>query len=527
MLVYIYPLYLKLLLGMIFLLSALSVNCISSCFKNIPRSIWLLLLFVLALSVLIRSAFLPHIHRVYWDEYYHINLAQNILSSGNFYTCLSGDDISCEVAKASEWVPGFHVALSFVFQFFGDSADNAFLFNIGVSSLSIFVFFLLFQLIFNNPAYALIAAGVWSLVPAHLTFSTNASTDISSVFCILTVLLFWNIFLRKRSLRVFLLFIATLSYTVNTRIENVLLLVPLLIDLYHHRASLTQLSKRIGYGSGILIFISSLIPYLVMVWDIAFHQPTSTVWGMGMENKADLFIQNLFNNAFFFFNYSYSHIVLSVLSIFGLYVSYKRSKRFFVFYSYLFILFFLAYSSYFLVRISDATLPQFQQGVSFRFTLVLYISIIYFFISALDYMIGLKRVNNRIILPAVSLLFFINSFFHINLYRLHELEPLAKEYRFIVSVKDKLEQNLPIITMHAPCIISTLRRKAIELKTFFEIHKNGNYPEKIILYLGYWISYHPAYSENITNALSRLYEIEDIQRSGEYAFLVLKLRSNL
>jgi hypothetical protein len=104
---------------------------------------------------------------------------------------------------------------------------------------------------------------------------------------------------------------------------------------------------------------------------------------------------------------------------------------------------------------------------------------------------------------------------------------LAREYQFIVSIKDKLEQNLPIITMHAPCIISTLKRKAVELKTFFEIHKNGKYPEKIILYLGYWIHRHPAYSENITNAISQLYEIEDIHRSGEYAFLVLKLRGNL
>ena len=147
--------------------------------------------------------------------------------------------------------------------------------------------------------------------------------------------------------------------------------------------------------------------------------------------------------------------------------------------------------------------------------------------AGLDHIISSKRINNKLILSAIALLFFVNSFFHKDLYYLNEAQVLAKEYQYIVSMKGKPDKKVPIITMHAPCIISTLKRKAVELKTFFEIHKNGHYPEKIILYLGHWIHFQPGNSEDITSALSKVYKIEDIYRSGEYAFLVLKLRKKL
>jgi len=188
----------------------------------------LLIIFIFGLSL--RLFYVPHHHLVMWDEYLHLNAAETLMLTGELANCRHGiPEKACYVLNEYTHAPPVYATLhSALFKIFGVDARIGFLTSAIFSSLCILLIFALAYLLSRRGDLSLVAAFMYSVLPINLRFAgTMNIISMSSFFLILTICVFL-IYSEKRERPVLLFFMALLLFSINTRVENVLL-VPLLI----------------------------------------------------------------------------------------------------------------------------------------------------------------------------------------------------------------------------------------------------------------------------------------------------------
>lgn len=174
-LVTLYPPLMKSILLAIILLFILNFNSIIKPFRTIKRRTWIILFLIFLCSLYIRLFVILHTHDAYFDEFEHVNIAENILYNNKFCECMAGLPQHCTSCAAVDWPPGYHTFLSLVFGVFGDSEAVAYDTNAVLGSISIILMFLLIFLIFKDSTLALTGAFMLSFIPVHLRYSGTTS----------------------------------------------------------------------------------------------------------------------------------------------------------------------------------------------------------------------------------------------------------------------------------------------------------------------------------------------------------------
>ncbi|PIR18906.1 MAG: hypothetical protein COV48_04940, partial [Elusimicrobia bacterium CG11_big_fil_rev_8_21_14_0_20_64_6] len=187
-----------------------------------PRTgCWLAAILLAALALRLTAGFS---HRVYYDEFEHLDIARHLAATGQFAETLAGGIVAYDVLSRPTWPGGHHTALAVIFKLFGASALTAFLWSAFLSTLSaLFVFWAALEL-FDDERGALAAAFIWGVLPLAVRYGT--ACDLTSAT------LFWNaaslaaLHARKREPgpRLDAFAALTLAYAVQVRPENMLLL---------------------------------------------------------------------------------------------------------------------------------------------------------------------------------------------------------------------------------------------------------------------------------------------------------------
>lgn len=157
-------------------------------------------------------------HRVYYDEFEHLDIARRLAASGTFAETLVGGLEGHDVLARPTWPGGHHVALAAFVKLGG----GAFLWSALLSSLSaLFVFWAALEL-FDDERGALAAAFAWAVLPLAARYGRAADLTSSSLFWIAASLA--ALHAREKEPRLNGFAACTVAYAVQVRPENALLI---------------------------------------------------------------------------------------------------------------------------------------------------------------------------------------------------------------------------------------------------------------------------------------------------------------
>lgn len=276
-LVYVYPVLLWTLLSCWLLSAGHSLNRLRRRAEAAHPGAWTLALGLVFLALILRLA-RPGVHRVFYDEFEHLDAARHLAATGAFAETLVGGLPSWDVLRAPTWPGGHHAALATVLRVFGPDARAAFAFSAALGALAVLLVFWAAFEAFRDARGALAAAAAWAVLPLALRWSSAADLTSSSVFWIAACLAAIHSRENEPDGHSDLFAALTLSYAVQIRPENAVLIVYALFVLTKRSLAVPSLlgflvplglaisnrsSGLPGYASGDTSFLSNLSRQLV------------------------------------------------------------------------------------------------------------------------------------------------------------------------------------------------------------------------------------------------------------------------
>lgn len=513
---YILPYLVKIILGAIIILLIYNWKCFK--LRKIDNKIWIILGIIFLATIFIRTTLVPQTHYVYFDEFEHINVAQNILYNDRLCECFDGNNKVCNLCFGMPRPPGYHTFLSLIFEVFGDSERMAFLANITMASLSVVLMFFLIYMFSKSQIASIAGAFLFSLVPVHLKFSGSTSMEILSIFLVILSMIILELYIKHKRANIFLLFVLVFAFAVSSRIENVLLVPIFMTYLFFN---LKQRQLKYFWSCRYIIPIIAFIIVLISIF--TFMNQTHTNMDLYPECKPflgnkilcyfgiDYLKSNLPSNLTTITSPYKTPLMLWPLFLTGLFGLYKNKKHFFYLNS--FFIFIFLYSSY--------HIGNFVSNNSFRYSIILYIPLI--IIGSL----GIKFIANKKLIPSTMLIIlFLISFLISVIPTIDYIQSehmYEQQYQFILSMEEKLPKNVYIMTTTPVQIISTIKRKAI---TPNELLNKDEMNNKLIWFKDLdWLK---KYNENakLEHMFKERFQIKLIKQKGLIAFYELTPKEN-
>lgn len=258
----VYPL---LLCGLLFAWTCLLIKVrgdFSRLFRDLGGSAtWGGLALSLAAFLLARSLHTPG-HRVFEDEFEHIDIAQNVLRMGTFGESLAAGRPGHEQLELPTWPGLHHAALAAAFLALEPTEETAYLWSGLLGAASVLLLFLLTLTCFQSRAAAFAAAWVLALHPLHLRYSAAADTTPISAACLLIYLLSLRLLAETKSPLSYAFSLASLLLAMHARFENALL-APLGL-LYLHRQGVAHPKGR-RLVLSVAVFCVMMFPITALV----------------------------------------------------------------------------------------------------------------------------------------------------------------------------------------------------------------------------------------------------------------------
>ena len=137
------------------------------------------------MALIIRIFLIPHTHIVYFDEFDHINVAQNIRYSNRFCECSIGNNTNCVSCYLYPFPPGYHYIQGTIFRIFGDTETVAFNTNAIVGGLSIIIIFLIIYTFTKNQKISITSSfsPMATVVEAFLLTNACPAKRVTDVIC--------------------------------------------------------------------------------------------------------------------------------------------------------------------------------------------------------------------------------------------------------------------------------------------------------------------------------------------------------
>ncbi|MBR9679894.1 MAG: hypothetical protein GOU99_02500 [Candidatus Altiarchaeota archaeon] len=254
--------------------------------KPKKNKVWLIVAFALLLRLTLPQEILGI------DEIHQVKIVKNLMETkfGEFST--------------GPWPPGLHILALPLAVLLNNSWLALKIVNIILSSLSVYLVYVLAKELKNETA-GLAGAVMLAILPVHIKFAGMAFLETASVFFLL---LSFILYFKKH-----VAFPLALSYFVFTRPENYL--VALVFLVVAHK----QIIKDSKNPYWIFLFLSILICAFLSV----SYGPNDEYWNLSYYNATKLFIEKVKGNLFYFFNLRQFSPVVSIFAIFNL----KKKKE--------------------------------------------------------------------------------------------------------------------------------------------------------------------------------------------------------
>ncbi len=484
---------------------ALNFKTIKKEFKEIKKKTWIILLLIVAVSFFLRFFWIPHEHYVIDDGFNDLNIAYTIQEHNTHAMCYFVSDDSCKkFFYTTFWPPGYHLALSKVFNIFEPSQEVAFNFSAFLGTLSVFLAFLLGYLWSKREDVALIGSFAFSITPIILKFSGTVSPSFFSLFVILLAFIFFEIFLKNKRLELFFLFLITLLYTVYSRPYNVFL-IPVFLFLFAMRENFFEFiknNKKSFLLSGFLLTIST-IPIFVLIYTNSVIYPQEG-WSPSLTKTMIYFKEHSLINLQFFINYKINSVVFIFIAFLGMILTFLKEKRTFLPFFIFFTGFFIIYAFYH---------HGIFKGVDLvKHSLILYIPLFFFFIKGVYYLFSFvdnKNTKNKKIVSVFLIIILIISFLPANSF-IFKRNPSIAVFELVNSVKEKIPDDAYVISQNPSLFYSVTRKNTTNYHNF--VNNNHYFNDKeVFLIKDHWWYYEEYNSSKYINIIKDRYDFELIE----------------
>lgn len=306
-------------------------------FKSIKKKTWIILGFIILLSIGIRLYF-PIGHRMYFDEFDYMANAKQILNLEWGFTEL--------YQKEPILVP---IIYSFSFLVFGISNQTAIYTSLAFGVLSVFLLFLFVYYLTKNEKIALVSSFFLSILAEHVMWCTSAERNVISLFFLLLSLLLSFMFVERKKSVLLILTICSMSLASLTRTENhvsFFLLIPLFL-IYAIKPKKYLTKKNIAI---ILLIAILMTPNFINQLELFFTHSWSNKESKG-EFEDNFSLGNLMHNSkidlkAIFFPDGMNilvNVLLIILLVLGAFLFFFLKPKEFVYILIFLIIFYLAY----------------------------------------------------------------------------------------------------------------------------------------------------------------------------------------
>ncbi len=469
----------KIFFVMIVLFFILNFKTIKKEFREIKKKTWIILFLILFVASLLRFFWIFHEYFEVDDGFNDLNIAYTIQKHNTHAMCffVSGD--SCkDFFYTTFWPPGYHLALSVVFNIFNPSQEVAFNFSAFLGILSVFLSFLLGYLWTKKEDIALIGAFAFSIIPIILKFSGTVSQNFFSLFIIFFVLFVFEIFLKNKRIEMFFLFLSVLLYAVYSRPENIFL-IPIFFFIFMMRENLFEFIKnnKKSFFISMIFLIILIIPIFALVYvnSVLFPQEG---WSPSLKETFGYFLKYSLYNLWFFINPFINTFAFSLFVLVGLIFTALKEKKIFLSFFVFFTTFFVIYSSFDLGRFI---------GSLTRFSLILYIPLFLFFIKGLYFLFSFFENESKEIkrILMVFMVFFLIYTTIPTIPFIFNRSNDAKIFDLMNSIKEKIPDDAYVISRNPSLTYGVTRKNTTNYVNFvnnYSYFKNKN----IFLVKDYW-----------------------------------------
>lgn len=477
-LIYSLPLSLLISFSAILVLSVMNRYTFARKFSKVAKKTWIALLLIFLLGFSLR-ALTPQTHRIYFDEDIFENIAQNILNSGRAILCNYGTPSGCEEYILNKQPNSYSFLLAITYAVFGVSEAAAFWLNVFIGSVTTFFIFMLAYIIFKNEKIALYSSLVFTLTPLHIIWSATAATEPSMVLFVVLAAISFILYLEIKKISILLLFSFLLIFTLQTRYESLLLVIPLLILFLLYGKPVRNL--ELHGKKFLLIFPLMLILLTPHLLHLDYANKDS--WGSSGEKLSAKYLGfNLsINTAFFLENTRYPAF-FTLVAIIGAIYSLINNRKAFVFLGSLFTVFFTVYLFFYAGHYNAGVDAKYSLAVAPP--LAVFAGLGFFFLEG---KIGKVLPNSYIVIILSILIAF--SFFIPYVATIWKESFAAREYHdFALRTAEKLDPNCYIFS-HVPSMYIVNGKNSAQLWNLNAPQKMKNLSEKtdcIIYDEGYW-----------------------------------------
>jgi hypothetical protein len=230
-------------LAFLFLI-VLNYKEIAKPFRKISKRTWLILAIIFVVGFVLRNA----VYSYGWgyDGVFYTETANSMFQTGLFVKgCAIGNVSDCILYHQVLFPAGFPFLIVLLYSFLGQNAVFGMMLTGFLGSLTIIVVFLIAYRLFGKEDAGLFSAIVFTLIPLEIMINgTGAVRPVSSFFMALSVL-FFILAMDKNKVGLWSLFAITLSFTIYTRQENSVLLLPLsLLFVWKNRKEIATLKAH-------------------------------------------------------------------------------------------------------------------------------------------------------------------------------------------------------------------------------------------------------------------------------------------
>ncbi len=497
----------KALLALVLFFFILNIRRLASLFSCLNRRGALALTLIFLSGLVLRVWGMPHAHTVFYDEFEHINIAQNIDHAGRFSVCQEGGSESCARYQLLPWPPGHHILLSLFFRMFGHAESVAYHLNAVIGALTIPLVFLLFVLKTGSSRLSLVGALLFSLIPAHLRFSGSSALCVLSIFSIVGCLIYLELFLKNKTFLLFVSFLASLLFALYVRPENFLMVFVCgaVLGVFLERPGAILLRRP--YVLAIAVFFLLTVPLAQLIYYGA-HIFRAPGWSDPLWTRGLYLLKNSVVNVFYFFSFYFVSPLYIVLAVAGARRLFRADRKYFWVNLLFFAVFFVFYSSY--------HIGAMMSWDSSRYSLVLFIPLLLFAVEGFEpawRWIAARKY--RFFIRVFVLITFLGP---VLLAAKHE-DALDREYRFILSMKGRLPDEACVISSCPAVIIASINRKAINpgifRDRFYDMARSGR---TFILFKGDTWGQDVAFCASLTALIDSRYNLETIAEEGGLGF---------
>lgn len=215
---------------LILILVMLNFQEIKKQFINIKEADWIILILIFLMGFMLRS-YISYVFQPQIDGWNFMEEARSILLVHKNGFCFFGDLGNCFNFLQFKLV-GYPLLVSVSYLFFGISEESARIVSLIFGSLSIPLIFLMVFLLFNKKSIGLYSALLFAFLPLHIKYSIAPLSDATSLFFILLSLTFFLLTCKIGTKKILFLATLCLTYTIQIRPENFILLPLVLFMVY-------------------------------------------------------------------------------------------------------------------------------------------------------------------------------------------------------------------------------------------------------------------------------------------------------